>query len=86
MAYTLKCTAAPLPITAAYPPTVSHLHRYLKYHSTNTTNITNTINPPQNIHLSSFALLSTILIVSVLMPKVLPTPYSLRWVPFNSSL
>lgn len=44
-----------------------------------------TTTPPQKIHLSCFALRSTMRIVSPLTPSVLATLYSLRCVPFKTS-
>lgn len=59
--------------------------RYHRKCITNQQNKKKTITPPQNIHLSCFALLSTILIVSPLTPNVFATLYSRRCVPFNIS-
>lgn len=41
--------------------------------------------PPQKIHLSCLALLSTIRIVSPLTPRVFATLYNLLWVPLRIS-
>lgn len=48
-------------------------------------NAKNSSTPPQNIHLSCFARLETMRIVSPLTPSVFATLYSLRCVPFSIS-
>lgn len=53
---------------------------------TNQQNAKNIIAQVQKIHLSCFALLSTILIVSPLIPSVLATLYSFFCVPLSISL
>ena len=58
---------------------------YPKYLNTNQQNPKNMTTPAQNIHLSCFARLSTMRIVSPLTPSVFATLYSLRCVPFNIS-
>ena len=59
---------------------------HLNNQITSTTNAMNTATPPQKIHLSCFALLSTILMVSPLTPSVVATSYNLLCVPFSISL
>lgn len=58
---------------------------YLKYFNTSQQNAKNITAPPAKIHLSFFALRSTIRIVSPLTPSVFATLYNLFCVPFSTS-
>ena len=71
------------PMSNASSPMESMSHR--RKCITRKQNRKNTMTPPQKIHLSCLALLSTMRIVSPLTPSVFATLYSFRWVPFSIS-
>lgn len=70
-------------------PNITHITSpslsYLRKCSTTQQNPKNTNTPAQKIHLSCFALRSTILIVSPLTPRVFATLYNRFCVPFSIS-
>jgi len=81
----------PIPSTPRYaiPRSMENftaLKTHLSHLITKYANTKNKMTPPQNIHLSCLARLSTILIVSPEIPSVVPTSYNLLWVPFKISL